>query len=58
MINVGDKFQIIWIGGEASSIKTLILKAEGLWWCKNEAETVSAFNPLSSQIAFIVKTAE
>jgi len=57
MINVGDKFRLIWgsENGEQSAPFTLLLKEDGLWWAKNHQDRTVAFNPLSSDIHLIIK---
>ena len=56
MINVGDKFRIMWADSvESSPVWTLLLKADGLWWAKNHKGMTIGFNPLSSAIDIIIK---
>jgi len=60
MINVGDKFRIIWEReGELTPSWTLLLKeGNGLWWATNHLGDTVAFNPLSSAISVIVLVKE
>ena len=59
MINVEDKFRIIWErNGESTPSWTLLLKEDGLWWATNHLGDTVAFNPLSSAISIIVLVKE
>ena len=59
MINVGDKFGIVWEReGELTPSWTLLLKEGGLWWATNHQGKTVAFNPLSSAISIIVLVKE
>ena len=59
MINVGDKFTILWEDGQKTPVWTLLLKeGNGLWWATNHLGNTVAFNPLSSAISVIVLVKE
>ena len=59
MINVGDKFKILWTDGEITSPWKLKQKdGTGLWWATNHQGNTVAFNPLSSAISVIVLVKE
>ena len=59
MINVGDKFTILWEDGQKTPVLTLLLKeGNGLWWATNHLGNTVAFNPLSSAISVIVLVKE
>ena len=54
MININDKFNVVWMDGSSMHLKLNVV-CDGLWYCAAINGSTYIINPLSSSIKYIEK---